>query len=64
MYRLTGLTDGGEDACEAEIVHGVERQQVEEELLALFLTEQESMRFVQLPVWGRIKQSGYLMSGE
>lgn len=59
MQRLTGLTDGGEDACEAEIVHGVERQQVEQELLALFLTEQESMSFIQLSVWGRIKQSGY-----
>lgn len=32
------LTDGGEDAGEAEVVDGVEREQVEEELLLLLLT--------------------------
>lgn len=31
------LTDGGEDAGEAEVVDGVEREQVEEELLLLLL---------------------------
>lgn len=50
--RLRGLTDGGEDACEAEIVHSVERQQVEQELLSFFLKKQERVRFIQLPVWG------------
>lgn len=56
LSRLTGLTDGGEDAGEAEIVHSVERQQVEQELLSFFLKEQERVRFIQLPVWGQIKQ--------
>lgn len=31
------LTDGGENAGEAEVVDGVEREQVEEELLLLLL---------------------------
>lgn len=43
------LTDGGEDAGEAEIVDGVEGQQVEEELLLLLLTAQEGVALVQLP---------------
>lgn len=44
------LTDGGENAGEAEIVDGVEREQVEEELLLLLLTSQEGVALVQLPV--------------
>lgn len=44
------LTDGGEDAGEAEVVDGVEREQVEEELLLLLLTAQEGVTLVQLPV--------------
>lgn len=44
------LTDGGEDAGKAEVVDSVEREQVEEELLLLFLTAQEGVTFVQLPV--------------
>lgn len=43
------LTDGGEDAGEAEVVDGVERQQVEEELLLLLLAAQEGVALVQLP---------------
>lgn len=43
------LTDGGEDAGEAEVVDGVERQQVEEELLLLLLTAQEGVTLVQIP---------------
>lgn len=44
------LTDGGEDAGEAEVVDGVEREQVEEELLFLLLAAQEGVALVQLPV--------------
>lgn len=51
MSQITGeLTDGGEDVGEAEVVDGVERQQVEEELLLLLLTAQEGVTLVQLPV--------------
>lgn len=47
--QITGeLTDGGEDVGEAEVVDGVERQQVEEELLLLLLTAQEGVTLVQL----------------
>lgn len=53
LLKFTGLTNGGEDACEAEVVHSVEREQVEQKLLPFFLTEQECMRFIQLPVGGR-----------
>lgn len=48
-----GLTDGGEDACEAEIVHSVEREQMEQKLFPFFLAEQECMGLVQLPVRGQ-----------
>jgi hypothetical protein len=44
------LTDGGESTCEAEVVYSVERQQVEQKLLPLLLTQQECIRFIQLPV--------------
>lgn len=44
------LTDGGEDACEAEVVDSVEREQVEEKLLLLLLAAQEGVPLVQLPV--------------
>lgn len=44
------LTNGGEDAGEAEVVDSVEREQVEEELLLLLLTAQEGVTLVQLPV--------------
>lgn len=44
------LTDGGEDAGEAEVVNSVEREQVEEELLLLLLAAQEGVTLVQLPV--------------
>lgn len=54
--RFTGLTDGSEDACEAEIVYSVEREQVEQELLTFFFAEQECMWFIQLPVRGQMKQ--------
>lgn len=53
MVKFKGLTDGGEDACEAEIVHSVEREQVEQKLLPFFLTEQECMGLIQLPVRGQ-----------
>lgn len=46
------LTDGGEGVRETEVVHGVERQQVEQKLLPFFLAEQEGMRSVQLSVRG------------
>lgn len=46
-------TDGGEDAGEAEIVHSVEGEQVEQKLLPFFLTEEERMRLIQLPVRGK-----------
>lgn len=36
--------------CKTEVVHGVERQQVEQELLPFFLAEQERMRSIQLSV--------------
>lgn len=62
-FLFTGLTDGGEDACEAEIVHSVEREQVEQKLLPFFLTEQECMGLIQLPFGGQKSQSksGYLL---
>lgn len=41
LLKFKGLTDGGEDACEAEVVHSVEGEQVEQKLLPFFLTEQE-----------------------
>jgi len=47
---MAELTDGGEDAGEAEVVGGVERQQVEQELLLLLLRAQEGVALVQLPV--------------
>lgn len=50
LVKCKGLTDGGEDACEAEIVHSVEREQMEQKLFPFFLAEQECMRLVQLPV--------------
>lgn len=53
LLDFPGLTDGGEHACEAEVVHSVEREQVEQKLLPFFLTEQERMRFIQLPVRGQ-----------
>lgn len=53
LLKFTGLTDGGEDAREAEVVHSVEGEQVEQKLLPFFLAEQECMRFIQLPVGGR-----------
>ena len=53
LFSFRGLTDGGKDACEAEVVHSVEREQVEQKLLPFFLTEQECMRFIQLPVRGQ-----------
>lgn len=53
LLKFTDLTDGGEDACEAQIVHGVEREQVEQKLLPFFLTEQERVGFIQLPVRGQ-----------
>lgn len=53
LSHFTGLTDGGEDACKTEVVHSVERQQVEQKLFPFFLTEQECMRFIQLPVTGQ-----------
>lgn len=53
LLNFTGLTDGGEDACKAEVVHSVKREQVEQKLLPFFLTEQECMRFIQLPVGGQ-----------
>lgn len=40
------LTDGGEDAGKAEVVDCIEREQVEEELLFLFLTAQEGVALV------------------
>lgn len=43
------LTDGGEDAGEAEVVHGVERKKVVKELLPFFLTAEESVTLVKLP---------------
>lgn len=56
LLKFTGLTDGGEDTCEAEIVHSIEREQVEQKLLPFFLTEQERMRFIQLSVRGGMKK--------
>lgn len=51
MNQIGGeLTDGGEDVGEAEVVDGVERQQVEEELLLLLLAAQEGVTLVQLSV--------------
>lgn len=61
------LTDGGEDAGEAEVVDGVEGQQVEEELLLLLLTAQEGVALVQLPgtqthiQWNNVKESSTQM---
>lgn len=54
--KFIKLTDGSEDACEAEIVYSVEREQVEQELLPFFFAEQECMWFIQLPVRGQMKQ--------
>lgn len=39
LLKFPGLTDGGEDACEAEVVHSVKREQVEQKLLPFFLAE-------------------------
>jgi len=44
------LTDGGEDVGEAEVVHGVEGQQVVEELFLLVVAAQESVALVQFSV--------------
>lgn len=55
LLRGRGLTDGGEDAREAEIVHRVEGEQVEQKLLPFFLTQQECVGFVQLPAWGKTR---------
>lgn len=44
------LTDGREDTSEAEIVDRVEGEQMEEKLLLLFLTAEEGVTLVQLPV--------------
>lgn len=50
IYAANGqLTDGGEDAGEAEVVNSIEREQVEEELLLFLLISQEGVTLVQLP---------------
>ena len=43
-----GLTDGGEDTSEAEVVNSIQGQQVEQELLLLLLTAQEGIALIQL----------------
>lgn len=43
------LTDGGEDAGEAEVVDGVKREQMEKKLLLLLLAAQEGIALVKLP---------------
>ena len=54
------LTDGGENAGEAEIVHGVQTQQVKEELLLLLLTAQECIALIQLPVETRTHSTHHI----
>lgn len=44
------LTNGGEYAGEAEVVNGVEGEQMEEELLLLLFTAEEGVALVELPV--------------
>lgn len=52
--RLEGstglLTDSCEDIGEAEVIDGIERQEVIEELLLLIVTAQEGIALVQLSV--------------
>lgn len=43
------LTDGGEDTCEAEVIHRIKGKKMIEELLPLFLTAQEGITLVQFP---------------
>lgn len=52
LVKLTELTDGGEGVGKTEVVHSVEGQQVEQKLFPFLLTEQERVRFIQLPVGG------------
>lgn len=47
------LTDGGEDTCEAEVIHSIEGKKVIEELLPLFLAAQEGVSLVQFPAKDR-----------
>lgn len=44
------LTDSCEDIGEAEVVNGIEREEVIEELLLLIITAQEGIALVQLSV--------------
>lgn len=52
MYEsiLCARTDGGENAGEAEVVHGVQAQEMEKKLFLLFFTAQEGVSLIQLPV--------------
>lgn len=43
------LTDCGEDTREAEVIHGVEREQVIQKLFPLLFTAQESVTLVKFP---------------
>lgn len=54
LLTLTVRTDGGEDVCKTEVVHSVQREQVEQKLLPFFLKEQECMGFIQMPVRGKM----------
>lgn len=65
--RSCRLTDGGEHAGEAEIVHGVEGKEVVKKLFALLLATQESVTLVQLPRKGQTStgqrcETGLLLS--
>lgn len=43
------LTDCSEDACEAEVIHSIEREQVIQKLFPFFFTAQESVTLVKFP---------------
>lgn len=43
------LTDCGEDACEAEVIHSIQWEKVVQKLLPFFLTAQESITLVKFP---------------
>lgn len=49
------LTDCGEDACEAEVIHSIEWEQVIQELFPFFFTAQESVTLVKLPSRNKLR---------
>lgn len=53
------LTDCGEDTCEAEVIHSIEREQVIQKLFPFFFTAQESITLVKFP--GRNKYIAFLL---